>query len=158
MDGCAGPAVECLAPQDHCTLSNTSTCVNDAWTCVEVFKTCELEGYVCKSWRYNPNTDCILLPDRKISIISTLILLICLVLTSGDSSDGMCKMDGCAGPAVECLTPQDHCTLSNTSACVNDTWTCVEVFKTCELEGYVCKSSEAQFKNMNSVHLECCPF
>jgi hypothetical protein len=69
-----------------------------------------------------------------------------LCYTSGDSSDGMCKMDGCTGPAVECLSSQDHCTLSNTSACFNDTWTCVEVFKTCELEGYVCKSLEAQFK------------
>jgi hypothetical protein len=47
-------------------------------------------------------------------------------------------------PKVECLTPQDQCTLSNTSACVNDKWTCVEVFKTCELEGYVCKSLEEQ--------------
>jgi hypothetical protein len=75
------------------------------------------------------------------TIISTLITLTYLVCYSlGDFNDGMCKMDGCAGPAVECLPPQDDCTLSNTSACVNETWTCVEVFKTCELDGYVCKS------------------
>jgi hypothetical protein len=52
--GCPGPAVECLTPQDNCILSNTSACANDMWTCVEVFKTCDLDGYVCKSWRYNP--------------------------------------------------------------------------------------------------------
>jgi hypothetical protein len=66
--------------------------------------------------------------------------------TLGDSSDGRCKKDGCAGPAVECLTPQDNCTLSNTSACVNNTWACVEVPKTCELEGYACDSRDGKCK------------